>query len=98
MSTQITFTSGNIDATSNDFNLGEDATNFGSVSHVSGYVIGSFNRWINTSTTSYTFHVGNTALYRPAILNFTAISNGKMGVQFNDEYAETNGLPLKPTL
>ena len=94
VSNQLTMTTGNITTGSNKITLGTSAAITGSLSHVSGTIIGQFERWLNTLTFDYLFPIGTATNYRPAIVNFTYLTNGSLIGEFISTDPGNSGLPL----
>ncbi|MFY8021492.1 MAG: FG-GAP-like repeat-containing protein [Bacteroidia bacterium] len=89
----------NINTNSFILSLGSSANQTGNLVRTSGYVIGSFSRWFNTSTTignSGLFPIGNVAYYRPIQIDFTNApsSAGQITAQFIDGNPGNLGLPF----
>ena len=71
----LTMTQGNITTGSNTLALSNSSV--GSLTRVSGTIIGKLRRAVNTPlAVGYIFPVGTSTFYRPAILNFSSLSAG----------------------
>lgn len=91
----LTMTSGNITTGSNRLTLGISAASVGTLSRVSGSVVGSFERWCNAaSPTTWLFPVGTASSYRPALITFNNLTNGSLSVQFVETVPGNDGLSL----
>jgi hypothetical protein len=66
----LTFSSGNITTSSNTVII----SSTGSVSRVSGHVVGSFIKYIATGVTSKTFEIGDDSNYTPVDMAFASVS------------------------
>ena len=75
VSNALTMNEGNIDTQSNQFTLGTSAITEGTLTHVSGTIIGEFDRWVN-SASSFLFPVGTPTDFLPATLSFDVLSSG----------------------
>ena len=74
-SNTLTMTQGNV--TTGAFTLALSNGLVGSLTRVSGTVIGKIRRTVSTTLlTDYAFPVGTAGFYRPAIMNFSALSAG----------------------
>jgi hypothetical protein len=96
-SNALTLTQGLIDAGSNMLTLGTGTGNEGTLTHTAGQIIGQFERWVASSTTStdIVFPVGSTANENPAVINFDGIvSGGTVIFQFIESNPSNAGLSL----
>jgi hypothetical protein len=66
----LTFTSGNINTSSNSIYINST----GSVSRTSGHVVGNFKKNIATGATSKTFEIGDAGNYTPVTVAFGSVS------------------------
>jgi hypothetical protein len=93
----LTLTSGNVNNASFKLTLGTSTSNIGTLNYTSGTIIGSFERWLATSTTGtpILFPVGTATDYRPATLTFSTISTGgRLSYLFNATPPSNTGLPV----
>ncbi|MEA3447999.1 MAG: T9SS type A sorting domain-containing protein [Bacteroidota bacterium] len=92
----LTMTQGNIDAATNNkiLTLGDNSPTEGTLNHTSGTIIGEFQRWLTSTAVNRLFPVGTSTSYRPAIINFTNLTNGSLTVEFVASDPGSNGLPL----
>lgn len=93
---QLTFTSGIIDARSN--NRFVSIANVGTVTRTSGHVDGELRRFIAAGDPSaVTFHIGTSDAYNPAIIDFNG-SGGTAGhvsmIVFGTNHPNINDVPL----
>ncbi|MBL4578049.1 MAG: hypothetical protein JKX74_06215, partial [Flavobacteriales bacterium] len=93
----LTMTSGNIDMKTNVLTLGTAATNLGTLTRVSGTIIGKFERWINTTVSPgppVLYPVGTASDYRPANVTFNSLpTNGSLIGEFADSDPRDYGNP-----
>jgi hypothetical protein len=79
----LTMTSGNIDALTNVKTLNLGTSVEGTLNHISGTIIGNFNRYI-TATGAKLFQVGTASTYHPITFNFNDNpTDGSLLVSFN---------------
>ncbi|MDN5211175.1 T9SS type A sorting domain-containing protein [Fulvivirgaceae bacterium BMA12] len=77
VSNTLTMTSGNINMSGNTITLGTDIGNEGTLTFTSGRIIGSFERWINsTPGGGFTFPIGVSANDRTMVLVINTLSAG----------------------
>lgn len=90
----FTLTSGIIDAQTFTLMLGTGVGNPGSLTYVSGGIIGKFERWMNAIETDYIFPVGTATTYNPATIRcVTNLTNGTVEGEFISTNPGTSGLP-----
>lgn len=97
VSNTLTMTDGNISTSTNVFTLGDATTNEGTLSHTSGAILGSFERWIAATTVAkLLFPVGTESLYVPAEPTFTDAfkTGGSLIVSFVERNPGSEGLSL----
>jgi len=92
----LTFTSGLWLATTDTLTLGTSTANLGTLSRVTGHVVGYFQRWIAAAATSnILFPVGTLSYYNGANFSFTvAPTAGSIVSTFILANPGWNGLPL----
>lgn len=96
----LTLTSGLLDIGSSTLTLGVSTSTLGTLSPStptsSSYIIGNFERWINTSTSVNWFPIGTSTTPRFAQLTFTGAqtTGGKTSAKFNSYDPGTTGMPL----
>ncbi|MBN4051583.1 hypothetical protein JYU16_02100, partial [bacterium AH-315-M05] len=91
----LTMTSANIKTGTDTLTLGTSATNVGTLIRTSGTIVGRFERWINaTSPTTWLYPVGTDSYYRPAVVEFTNLTNGSLTGEFIATNPGNIGLPL----
>ncbi len=90
----LTMIRGNIDPGSNKLILGESLLDEGSLVHTAGTIIGQFERWVNTTGSSYEFPVGTDDYALNVKLNFSALTGGSIIAEFIEFDPGTNGFPL----
>ncbi len=93
-SNSLTMTSGNIDARSAVLTLGSGTGNIGSFSRTGGNILGTFSRWVNAGTTTYSFPLGNGLNDLSANFSFSALSDGRLNGRFVSSFPGSSGLPL----
>ncbi|MBL4656941.1 MAG: hypothetical protein JKX73_02995, partial [Flavobacteriales bacterium] len=97
VSNTLTMTSGNISTGTDTLILGTGTGNVGTLSRTGGTVVGYFKRWFNTIANPapvVLFPVGTSTSYRPAEVEFNALSNGALIADFVATSPGTTGLPL----
>jgi len=96
VTTTLTFTAGIIEASAGTLTLGDNCGNEGILSYTKGQIIGSFERFINTTApTSFLFPVGTSSDYLPANVTFNVLSScGSLIAEFIASNPGSNGLPL----
>ncbi|MCK4993029.1 MAG: hypothetical protein KAS29_21170, partial [Bacteroidales bacterium] len=96
VSNTLSMNGGNIFSQGNILTIGTDALNPGSLSYLSGTVVGQFEQWIS-STGSFLFPVGTATDYRPANVTFTSQVDGSVISEFISGDPGSTGLPLSET-
>ena len=89
--------SGNVTTSTNKIILGTSTSTLGSLSRISGYVIGTFKRWIAATVTSnILFPVGSTTDYKGIIYSFTTapVLGGSISVSFDNTFLGAKFLNL----
>jgi gliding motility-associated-like protein len=94
VSNHLSMNGGDIDPQLNTLMLGTGIGSPGSLTHVSGTVLGRMTRWITTTGTPCLFPVGSIDHYRPASLTFTDLTQGSLTVEFVEIDPGSAGLPL----
>jgi hypothetical protein len=101
---QLNMSGGEINTNGNVLTLGSSTTNVGSLNHSAGTIIGSFRRWVPTTTSDLSFPVGNdngsTVDQRDARVQFASNApdlGGTLTVTFMESDPGTDGLPLTDT-
>ena len=78
VSNALTMLQGNIITGSNTLILGTGTGNPGSLAHTAGTLVGSMERWINSTGTAILYPVGDDSWYRPAEITFTDLNGGSL--------------------
>jgi hypothetical protein len=86
--------SGNISTSSNTLTLGINTTTIGTLNHSAGTVVGTFERWMNSTGVDYLFPIGTSTYYRPVTINFNNLTAGSLIVGFNPSAPGSSGLPV----
>ena len=93
VSNALTLTSGIIETGSRVITLGTGAGNPGTLSHASGFICGSFKRWI-ISISAFHFPVGKQT-YQPVNITLNDLAlGGTLIAEFRDSDPGISGLPL----
>ena len=91
----LNMTGGNILTGLNSITLGTSTANIGTLSYTAGNIVGSFERWVNSTGTDYIFPVGTSTSHNRATLRFmNGLTSGSLLVAFIPNDPGTNGLPL----
>lgn len=91
----LNMTGGNILTGFNNITLGTSTANIGTLSYTAGNIVGSFERWVNSTGTDYIFPVGTSTSHNRATLRFmNGLTSGSLLVAFIPNDPGTNGLPL----
>ena len=90
----LTLTSGIISTSSQKVVLGTGTSSTGTLQRTSGYISGNFERWLSTTGSAHLFPVGTSSFYRPASINFSNLSGGRLLVSFVETMPGSSGLPL----
>ncbi|MFH1319714.1 MAG: hypothetical protein ABII90_03560, partial [Bacteroidota bacterium] len=95
VSNTLTMSGGNINTGTDTLTLGTNIANEGTLTRTSGTITGKFERWINsTSPTQFSFPIGTSSDYRPALVMFNALTGGSLIGEFIVNNPGVNGLPL----
>ena len=93
----LTMTKGLIDAGTSMLTLGTGTGNEGTLTYTAGQIIGQFERWIASGTTStnIVFPVGTVANANPATINFNGmLIGGTVIFQFIETFPGNAGMPV----
>jgi len=90
----LTMNSGDIDVGSGKLVLGTDTINDGTLIHISGNIIGKFERWIKSPLVTYQFPIGTSTDSRETSIGFSSMSSGSIIVEFIEFAPGNNGLPV----
>ncbi len=95
VSNSLALTNGIVVTGTNALTLGTSAASIGTYTRINGWVNGQMERWMNSTGTDYDIPVGSTSEYRPALINFNALSsNGSLITSFISSSPGNDGLPL----
>ncbi len=97
VNTLLTMNGGNITTNNDTLILGQSASAIGTMSRISGMIIGNFKRWMPASVTAgMMFPIGTLSQYRPASISYTLAPSvgGTVSAAFISSAPGTDGLPL----
>jgi hypothetical protein len=96
LANDLTITSGNINTDGYVLSLGTSTSQTGTFSAAAGTkIIGTFRRWVASSTGTYDFPMGTSTTAQPATINFTsAPTGGTLTTDFVPLAPSLNGLPV----
>ncbi|MEM9327749.1 MAG: hypothetical protein AAGA85_18920, partial [Bacteroidota bacterium] len=90
----LDMTAGNVNTGDNVLTLGTGTGNVGTFNYTSGYILGSFRRWITTSATNFDFPLGTATESRNLRVNFTSLTAGSLTASFHPSSPGNAGLAL----
>jgi hypothetical protein len=90
----LTMGGGDIICSDNSLVIGTGTGNTGALSYVTGKVVGTLERWVNTTGTDLLFPIGTANDYRPAVANFNSLTGGSLIAGFTGSNPGNQGLPL----
>jgi len=91
----LNMVSANISTGSNSLQLGTSTPTEGTLTYISGTIIGQFNRRIFSTGFNFVFPVGTASNLNTATINFDALTGGSITADFTGTDPGNNGLPLE---